>query len=123
MFNSAVVRIPDPPFNVNVDSKSSRVVNISWMAGSDGNSVILNYTVKISEDKQNFRVTVCQGSLSDRTCVRSLSASLGNLSPWTTYYIKVFARNTIGTSTGSSVVNATTDEEGTCYVCDFKGSI
>ena len=114
VFNSAVA--PDPPFNVTVDSKSSRVVNISWMAGFDGNSAILNYTVKISEDNQNFRNTVCQGSLSNSACVLSnsfTSASLENLLPWTTYYIRVFARNLIGTSTGSSVVNTTTDEEGT----------
>ncbi|KAJ7386412.1 hypothetical protein OS493_008536 [Desmophyllum pertusum] len=106
--------VPDPPFNVTVDAKGSRVVNISWMAGFDGNSAILNYTVKISEDNQNFRNTVCQGSLSNSACVLSnsfTSASLKNLLPWTTYYIQVFARNIIGTSTGSSVVNTTTDEE------------
>ncbi|KAJ7386427.1 hypothetical protein OS493_008552 [Desmophyllum pertusum] len=95
--------VPDPPFNVTVDSKSSRVVNISWMAGFDGNSVILDYTVKISEDNQNLTDVVCQGSLT--------SASLVNLFPSTTYNIRVFARNLIGKSTGSSVVNAITDEE------------
>ena len=114
VFNSAVA--PDPPFNVTVDSKSSRVVNISWMAGFDGNAALLGYTVKISVDNQNFRDVMCQGSLSNSACVLSnsfTSASLVNLFPWTTYYIKVFARNPIGASTGSSVVNATTDEEGT----------
>ncbi|KAJ7386423.1 hypothetical protein OS493_008547 [Desmophyllum pertusum] len=35
MKNAGLVA-PDPPFNVTVDSKSSRVVNISWMAGFDG---------------------------------------------------------------------------------------
>ena len=114
VFNSAVV--PHPPFNVTVDSKSSRVVNISWMAGFDGNSAILDYTVKISEDNQNFTDVVCQGSLSNSACVLSnslTSASLVNLFPSTTYNIRVFARNIIGTSTGNSVVSATTDEEGT----------
>ncbi|KAJ7386419.1 hypothetical protein OS493_008543 [Desmophyllum pertusum] len=111
-----VYLVQEPPFNVTVNSKSSRMVNISWMAGFDWNSAILNYTVKISVDNQNFRDTVCQGSLSNGACVLSnslTSASLVNLFPWTTYFIKVFARNIIGTSTGSSVVNTTTDEEGT----------
>ena len=104
--------MPDPPFNVTVDSKGSRVVNISWVAGFDR---FLNYTVKISEDNQNFSDTVCRGSLSDNSCVLSnlsTSASLSSLSPWTTYFIRVFARNVAGTSNSSSVVNVTTDEEG-----------
>ncbi|XP_020628955.1 neogenin-like [Orbicella faveolata] len=103
---------PNPPLNVSVDSKSSRVVNISWIADFDGNSVIQNYTVKISRDNEQFVDALCQGSLSDSSCVVvSTSASLGNLSPWTLYYFKVFARNKIGISDESSVVNATTDEE------------
>lgn len=107
---------PNPPLNVTVDSKSSRVVNISWIAGFNGNSAIQNYTLKISQDNEEFLKAVCQGSLSDSSCVvSSTSASLGNLSPWTKYYFKVFARNIVGTSDGSSVVNATTDEEGALY--------
>ena len=107
--------IPDPPLNVTVDSSSSRVVNISWVAGFDGNSEIQNYTVEISEDNQNFVDAMCQGSLSDNSCVvpnSYTSASIGSLSPWTTYFIRVFARNVVGTSSSSPVVNVTTDEEG-----------
>ena len=108
---------PNPPVNVSVDSKSSRVVNISWIAGFDGNSAIQNYTVKISQDTADFVDAVCQGSLSDNSCVvSSTSASFGNLSPWTLYYFKVFAINMVGTSNGSAVVNATTDEEGALHV-------
>ena len=86
------------------------------MAGFDGNSAIQSYTVEISEDKQTFRRTWCQGSLSSSACVVSssfTSASLEALSPWTTYYIRVLATNRAGSSNGSSaVVNVTTDEEG-----------
>ena len=105
-----------------VDSKTSRVVNISWVAGFDGRSPILNYTVKMSEDNQNYSNTVCQGSLSDNSCVLSnlsTSASLESLSPWTTYSIIVFARNVAGTSNSSSVVNVTTDEEGIVHSLKF----
>ncbi|XP_020608167.1 contactin-4-like [Orbicella faveolata] len=110
---SLVIQVePNRPLNVSVDSKSSQVVNISWIAGFDGNSAIQNYTVKRSLDNVDFVDAVCQGSLSDSSCVvSSASASVGNLSPWTLYYFKVFARNMVGTSDGSPVVNATTDEE------------
>ena len=108
---------PNPPLNVSVDAKSSRVVNISWIAGFDGNSAIQNYTVKRSLDNQMFVDVVCQGSLSNSSCVvTSTNASFGNLLPWTTYYFKVFARNMVGTSDESTVVNATTDEEGALTV-------
>ena len=89
------------------------MVNISWTAGFDGNSGIQNYKVEISEDNQTFRETVCQGSLLNSACaVSSPSASLESLLPWTSYYVRVFARNMVGSSSGSSVVNFTTDEEG-----------
>jgi len=104
---------PKAPLNVSVDSKSSREVNISWIAGFDGNSAIQDYTVKRSLDNVTFVDAVCQGSLSNSSCVvSSTSASFRNLLPWTTYYFKVFARNIVGISHGSPVVHTTTDEEG-----------
>jgi len=110
---SVVIQVePNPPVNVVVVSKSSRVVNMSWIAGFDGNSAIQNYTVKTSLDNADFVDAVCQEYMSDGSCVvSSTSASVGNLSPWTLYYFKVLARNMVGTSEGSPVVNATTDEE------------
>ena len=114
--------IPDLPENVQVDYNGSRVVNISWTAGFDGNSDIVNYTVQISVDNQTFTDASCQG-LSSSSCVvpgSSTSASLQNLHPGTTYYIRVFATNRVGRSATSSVVRTATDEEGTplkiCYV-------
>ena len=105
--------VSDPPKNVKVDSKGSRVVNISWTAGFDGNSAIQNYTVMISEDNQTFSDAMCQGSLSHSACVvSSTSASLESLLPWTKYYVRVFARNMVGSSSGSSIIKVTTDEEG-----------
>ncbi|XP_022798569.1 receptor-type tyrosine-protein phosphatase F-like, partial [Stylophora pistillata] len=106
--------VPDPPQNITVDSKGSRVVNISWTPGSSGNSDIKNYTVEISENNQNFNDVVCQGSLSNGTCVvssPSTTASLTGLFPWTTYNIRVFATNKIGGSNSSPILDVTTDEE------------
>ena len=114
--------VPDPPQDVLVESKGSRLVNISWRAGFDGNSVILNYTVEISEDNQNFRDVKCQG-LSHGTCVvsgSSTSASLDGLFLWTTYFIKVFATNIVGRSLKSSVVETTTDEEGMLFTSFYS---
>ena len=111
--------MPGPPENVTVISKTSRVVNIFWTSGFNGNSAILNYTVQISIDNQTFSNVTCQG-LSSSRCVVSGSftnASLEGLHPGRTYYIKVFASNKVGTSTASSVITTTTDEEGIpCYI-------
>ena len=111
--------VPSPPQNVTVVSQSSRVVNISWTAGFDGNSDILNYTVETSEDNQNFIAAVCQG-LSSSACVVSssfTSASLTGLHPGRAYNIRVFATNKVGPGAASSAVNTTTDEE--CTVQDL----
>ena len=107
--------IPSPPQNVIVVSQSSRAVNISWTPGFNGHSDILNYTVEISINNQNFRAATCQG-LSSSACVVSssfTSASLTGLHPGRTYNIRVFATNKVGPSAASSDVNTTTDEEGT----------
>ena len=108
------VVVPSPPENVTVISKTSRVVNISWTPGSNGNSDILNYTVEISTDNQTFSNATCQG-LSSSGCVVSSSftnASLVDLHPGKTYDIRVFANNKVGSSAASSVISTTTDEEG-----------
>ena len=106
--------VPSPPQNVEVIAKTSRVVNISWTPGFNGNSDILNYTVEISTDNQTFAQATCPG-LSSSGCVVSSSstnASLVGLHPGRTYYIRVFATNNVGSSTASSVITTTTDEEG-----------
>ena len=122
MFNSLVV--PDPPQNITVDTKGSRVINISWTAGFDGNCAIKNYTVEISQHDQILKDVVCQGSLSSSACVvssLSTTASLTGLLPWTTYNIRVFARNKIGRSSSSPILNVTTDEEGMLLaLCSFS---
>ena len=107
---------PSPPQDVTVVSQSSRVVNVSWTAGFDGNNDILNYTVEISTDSRTFIAATCQG-LSSGSCVVSssfTSASLTGLHPGRTYSIRVFAANEVGPSAASSVANTTTYEEGTC---------
>ena len=107
---------PNPPLNVIVDSKTSRVVNISWTAGFDGNSEIQSYTVKISQDNQEFRDAACQRSTLNSSCVVTITtASFENLLPWTMYHFKVFASNMVGIGNGSSVVNTTTHEEGAVH--------
>ena len=108
------VAVPSPPENVTVITKTSRVVNISWTHSFNGNSDILNYTVEISTDNQTFTEARCQG-LSISGCVVSssfTSASLVDLHPGRTYYIRVFATNKVGVSVVRSVITTTTDEEG-----------
>ena len=108
--------VPDPPTDVKVISRGSRKLNISWTAGFNRNSAIQNYTVEISEDRQTFRYAICQGTLLVNGCViYATRVSIKELFPWTTYYLRVFARNMIGSSNYSSVVNVTTDEEGALF--------
>ena len=108
------VVVPSPPENVTVISKTSRVVNISWTPGFNGNSDVLNYTVEISTDNQGFAEARCSGLSSSGCVVLSsfTSASLVDLHPGQTYYIRVFAMNKVGSSAVSSVITTTTDEEG-----------
>ena len=119
------VVVPSPPENVTVISKTSRVVNVSWTPGSNGNSDILNYTVEISTDNQGFAEARCSG-LSSSGCVVSssfTSASLVDLHPGKTYDIRVFANNKVGSSAASLVISTTTDEEGilvTLIFCCFS---
>ena len=39
-------------------------------------------------------------------------ASLNGLLPWTTYFVRMFASNVVGSSVSSSLLNVTTNEEG-----------
>ena len=109
--------MPSPPQNVEVIANTSRVVNISWTPGFNGHSDILNYTVEISTDNQTFSNATCQGLSSSGCVVLSsfTSASLLDLHPGRTYYIRVFATNKVGSSNVSLVLRVNTDEEGTYY--------
>ena len=103
---------PDPPVNVLLVSKSSRSVNISWSDGFNGNSAILDYKATVSTGQALENVT-CDGIVSADGCnVTSKTVHIGGLHPFTEYQIKVAARNNVGLSEGSSLLNVTTDEEG-----------
>ncbi|PFX19584.1 Netrin receptor DCC [Stylophora pistillata] len=106
------VDVSHPPKDLRVISRGSRLIYISWTAGFDGNSAIQNYTVEIRQDGQIFRDAICQGRLLVNACViYTTRVSIRELFPWTTYYLRVFARNIIGSSNYSFVVDVTTHEE------------
>ncbi|XP_022810550.1 protein sidekick-1-like isoform X2 [Stylophora pistillata] len=112
--NLTVLSVPDPPNDVKVVTKGSRMANISWTAAFNGNSAIQNYTVEIREVTENFRDVYCQGTVSIGTCVVSSSsttASLTGLLPFRKYFARVFATNAVGRSNSSSIVTVTTNEE------------
>ena len=107
--------VPSPPQNVEIIANTSRVVNISWTPGFNGNSAIRNYTVEIRTDNQAFAEARCEGLSSSGCVVSFTSASLVDLHPGTTYYIRVFATNKVGSSNVSLVLRVNTDKEGTYY--------
>ena len=105
---------PSPPKSVMITATTSRTVNVSWIAGFDGNSEILDYMVFTQEVGKSRTNVTCKGSKGNGFCVVvTTSTTLEGLLPWTLYIIEVFAQNKVGLSS-SSVVNVTTDEEGTC---------
>ena len=105
--------MPDPPENVSLVSKSSRSVNISWSDGFNGNSAILDYKATVTSKGQALENVTCDGIVSADGCnVTSKTVHIGGLHPFTEYQIKVVARNNVGLSKGSPLLNVTTDEEG-----------
>ena len=98
-----------------IESKTSRTITISWKPGFNGNSEIISYTVKISDNGLNFSEANCQGWSNSSCTVSSLdtNATLEGLRPFTKYFLKVYADNKVGQSDASAEVKTVTDEEGT----------
>ena len=103
---------------MSIESKTSRTITVSWKPGFNGNSEIISYTVKISDNGLNFSEANCQG-LSNSSCTVSgldTNATLEGLRPFTKYFLKVYADNKVGQSDASSEVKTVTDEEGKSLV-------
>ena len=104
-----------------IESKTSRTITVSWKPGFNGNSEIISYTVRISENDFNYRDANCQGWSNSSCTVSGLdtNATLEGLRPFTTYFLRVYAGNKVGQSDESSEVKTVTDEEGKLLVHYF----
>ena len=104
-----------------IESKTSRTITVSWKPGFNGNSEIISYAVKISDNGLNFSDANCQGWSNNSCTVSGLdtNATLEGLLPFTTYFLRVYADNKVGQSDESSQVKTVTDEEGKLLVYYF----
>ncbi|KAK9507868.1 hypothetical protein O3M35_007638 [Rhynocoris fuscipes] len=105
--NLIVQEVPEAPHALKVLDKSGRSVQLSWSAPYDGNSPILRYLIEYKVAKGSWDVDI------DRVMVpgHETRGAVLNLSPATTYHMRVVAENEVGSSTHSEAVTIITAEE------------
>ena len=96
--------LPDKPTSINATAEGSGAIHLSWRAPVyTGGAEITGYRVETSGDAQSWQ------TLDDN--IEALFITHTNLDPATTYYYRVFARNSVGLSTASVMVQATTEAD------------
>nr|XP_024214183.1 Down syndrome cell adhesion molecule-like protein Dscam2 isoform X32 [Halyomorpha halys] len=105
--NLIVQEVPEAPNGLKVLDKSGRTVQLSWSAPYDGNSPIKRYLIEYKVSKGKWDNDI------DRVMVpgHQTMESVPNLSPATTYHMRVVAENEVGTSEPSEPVMIITAEE------------
>lgn len=87
---------------------NSRMAQLEWSAGYDGNSPVINF---ILEWKRQTDLWTHDGMKREHAPGNSTRYTLNNLHPATRYDIRVRAENALGQSEPSQVVQIVTDEE------------
>src|SRR5207253_5761785 len=94
--------LPQSPTNVSANPSSSSQIDLGWTAPNNGGSPITGYTVERSSDGGST------WSVKSNTGSTATTYSDTGLSSNTAYTYRVSAINSIGTSSPSSTVSATT---------------
>ena len=83
-------------------SASSKVIQLTWQPGYDGNLEITEYVIELQVEKirEEYRV------------YKSNMYTISTLNPGTKYMIRVKAKNSLGFSEYSDVTAMYTEEEG-----------
>ncbi|KQS70968.1 LOW QUALITY PROTEIN: uncharacterized protein Dere_GG10759 [Drosophila erecta] len=103
--NMIVQDVPEMPYALKVLDKSGRSVQLSWAQPYDGNSPLDRYIIE-------FSVPVPHARNRSRMVPGHITEPRGaELSPATTYNIRIVAENAIGTSQSSEAVTIITAEE------------
>uniref|UniRef100_A0A146KTM2 Down syndrome cell adhesion molecule-like protein Dscam2 n=1 Tax=Lygus hesperus TaxID=30085 RepID=A0A146KTM2_LYGHE len=105
--NLIVQEVPEAPQALKVLDKSGRSVQLSWVAPYDGNSPILRYLIEYKVGKGSWDSDVVREMVPGHQTM----ASVFNLSPATTYHMRVVAENEVGISQHSEPVTIVTAEE------------
>jgi len=96
---------PEAPPSLTATASGRTIINLSWTAPSDnGGADISGYKIEASASSTAGWVDLVEDTESTSTTYADK-----NLSPATTRYYRVSAINSAGTSTSSTVANATTD--------------
>ena len=99
--------------NPQVHNINANSISISWLPPAfDGYSPITKYTIQLFDNANNIINNSCQSTLINDNCViTSTSTTYDNLSPYTQYYLRIWATNNIGNS-GIVELSVRTNESG-----------
>ncbi|RWS06193.1 Down syndrome cell adhesion molecule-like protein Dscam2, partial [Dinothrombium tinctorium] len=100
----------EPPYNIEVQSKSSRSVTLKWELGFNGNSKVTAIVAVIKKQEETAHNSK-EGSVNITLPANQSDALIRNLQPATKYTVVLFAINSVGSSKASEAVEMTTDEE------------
>uniref|UniRef100_A0A182WFX7 Down syndrome cell adhesion molecule n=1 Tax=Anopheles minimus TaxID=112268 RepID=A0A182WFX7_9DIPT len=105
--NMIIQEPPEMPYALKVLDKSGRTVQLSWAKPYDGNSLLKRYIIEFKRSRGSWENDI------DRVIVPgdTNEAQVQQLSPATTYNIRIVAENDIGVSDPSDVVTIITAEE------------
>ncbi|MGI0088651.1 MAG: fibronectin type III domain-containing protein, partial [Nitrosotalea sp.] len=108
---AAAATAPQPPTGLTVTAASSSQINLSWTApANNGGSAITGYEIERSTDSGTTWSTIVANTASTAT-----TYSDTGLTASTAYTYRVYAINSVGTSSPSNTASATTSAGGTAY--------
>ncbi|XP_055948841.1 cell adhesion molecule Dscam2-like isoform X4 [Argiope bruennichi] len=105
-FQVIVQEPPDRPASVDVTTKGSRSISITWSAPYSGNSLILKYIIEYKSAKEPW--TLAKTIAIDSS---DIMHTIQGLVPHTTYHIRVKAENAVGSGDFSEPITVLTDGE------------
>ena len=109
---------PGAPRNLRAIPRDETSIGLSWSPPlNDGGIAITGYRIEVSQDGSNWRNYVAN--------TRDASTSDGHnvLTPGSTYFYRVSARNPIGVGPASNIATATTHGEALSRPCATGGAV
>lgn len=101
-----VQEVPEQPKGLNINSKQSRSIQLTWAQPFSGNSPIEEYNIQ-------YKAVMDTWQAAERIVVPGthILINIDNLHPATAYHIRVAAENKLGSSEFSEIIQVTTLEE------------
>ena len=103
---------PEPPTSVTIETSGSRSVKLSWDIPYDGFSPITSYIIDYKSEHQIWDVTSQNVTVTGNVT----EAVIGQLLPAVTYQVRVRAKNAVGVSEPSKIIQVYTSEEGNLFL-------